>query len=372
MRTLFFLLRKEFLQIMRDKGILRIIFALPFIQLIILPNAANYEMRNISLSIVDLDHSVTSARFINKITSSKYFLLKNTSASYTEALQQIEEDQADLIIVIPGNFEKDIIRDNQAQMMVTANAISGQTAGLSVAYANSIIKDFNNDIRIQWIQNPRLNQLPAVEIQSSNWFNPLLNYKFFMVPGILSILVTMVGFFLSSLNIVREKEIGTIEQMNVTPVKKYQFILAKLIPFWILGLFVLSLGMVIGYVFYGIMPVGNPFIVYSFAAIYLIALLGFGLFTSTFAETKQQAMFIAYFFMTTSILLGGLFAAIENMPDWAQYITYINPISYFIDVLRMVVLKGSGFADLKIHFLIMTGFAVVLNSLAILNYKKTN
>jgi len=372
MRTLFFLLQKEFLQILRNKAILPIIFVVPFIQLIILPNAANYEMRNISLSIVDLDHSVTSARFINKITSSKYFLLKNAPDKYSDALKHVENDDVDLIIEIPKGFERDIIRDNQTQMMLTSNAISGQTAGLSVVYANSIIKDFNNDIRIQWIQNPRINPQPAIEIVSSNWFNPMMNYKYYMVPGILAILVTLVGFILSSVNIVREKEIGTIEQINVTPIKKYQFILAKLIPFWILGIFVLSVGMFISWVIYGIMPVGNPLIVYAFAGLYLIAILGFGLFTSTFAETQQQAMFIAYFFMTTSILLGGLFAAIENMPDWAQYITYINPISYFIDVLRMVVLKGSGFADLKNHFLIMTAFAVILNGLAIFNYKKTN
>lgn len=372
MRTLLFLLRKEFLQVSRNKAILPIIFVMPIIQLILLPYAANYEMKNISLSIVDMDHSMSSQKLINKITSSNYFLLKNSSTTYEEALEQIEKDKVDLIIEIPKGFDQDIIREDKAKIMVTANAISGQTAGLSVSYAGAIIKDFNNEIRLQWIQSPRLNPLPNIEISSSNWFNPLMNYKYFMVPGVLAILVTMVGFFLSSLNIVREKEIGTIEQINVTPVKKYQFILAKLIPFWILGLVVLCVGMLISLIVYGIVPLGNPFIVLSFAGIYLIALLGFGLFTSTFAETQQQAMFIAYFFMTTSILLGGLFASIDNMPDWAQYITYINPISYFIEVLRMIVLKGSGFADLRNHFIIITGFAITLNALAIFNYKKTN
>jgi ABC-2 type transport system permease protein len=328
-------------------------------------------MRNISLSVVDNDHSAASVKLLNKITSSNYFLLKNYSTTYTSALKSIEDDESDLIIEIPKDFEKNLVKEDQAKIMITANAISGQTAGLAVAYSNSIIKDFNNEIRVEWVQAPRLNPMPLIDVQSANWFNPLLNYKYYMVPGILAILVTMVGFFLSSLNIVREKEIGTIEQINVTPVKKYQFILAKLIPFWTLGLLVLSIGMGISWVIYGIMPVGNPLIIYAFASLYLIALLGFGLFTSTFAETQQQAMFIAYFFMTTFILLGGLFAAIENMPDWAQYITYFNPISYFIDMLRMVVLKGSTFADLKNHFIVITAFAIGLNILAILNYKKT-
>jgi len=371
MRTILFLLRKEFLQISRNKSILPIIFVMPIFQLIILPFAANYEMKNISLSIVDMDHSLTSQRFINKITSSKYFLLKEAPNNYNAALKSLENDEADLIIEIPRGFETDLIKENEIKMMVTANAINGQTSGLSVSYANSIIKDFNNEIRVQWIQNPRLNPRPMINITSSNWFNPLMNYKYFMVPGVMAILVTLVGFILSSLNIVREKEAGTIEQLNVTPIKRYQFILAKLIPFWILGLFVLSIGLLISFLLYGIVPEGNILIVYAFAAIYLIALLGLGLIASSNSDTQQQAMFIAYFFMSTAILLGGLFASIDNMPRWAQYITYINPVSYFIDVLRMVILKGSSLYDLRNHFMVITAFALVLNAVAIIGYRKT-
>ena len=371
MRTLKFLLRKEFLQIFRDKLILRMIFALPVIQLIILPYAATYEIKNITLSVVDNDHSEYSRKLINNLTASGYFQLVDYSKTYADALDQVEKDKADLIVEIPEGFERDLIREDETKVLIAANAISGQTAGLAVAYANSIIKDFNNDVRTQWIQQPRLNAIPVIDITSSNWFNTQMDYKYFIVPGILALLVTLVGFLMSSLNIVKEKEVGTIEQLNVSPIKKYQFILSKLIPFWVLGLFVLTIGFLISFIVYGIYPAGSFWVGYLFAGIYLIALLGFGLLTSIYADTQQQAMFISYFFMLIFILLGGLFAPIENMPDWAQYLTYVNPVRYLIEAMRMIVLKGSGFWDLRFHFLIVIGFAIVFNGLAIWNYKKT-
>jgi len=371
MRTLKFLLRKEFLQIFRDKLILRMIFALPVIQLIILPYAATYEIKNISLSVVDHDHSEYSRKLINNFTASGYFQLVDYSRTYNEALDQVEKDKADLIIEIPEGFERDLIRESETKVLLAANAISGQTAGLAVAYANTIVKDFNNEVRTQWIQQPRLNAIPVIDITSSNWFNPQMNYKYFIVPGILALLVTLVGFLMTSLNIVKEKEVGTIEQLNVSPIKKYQFILSKLIPFWFLGLVVLTIGFIISYIIYGIYPAGSFWVGFLFAGIYLIALLGFGLLTSIYADTQQQAMFIAYFFMLIFILLGGLFSPIENMPNWAQYLTYVNPVRYLIEVMRMIVLKGSGLWDLRFHFLIVIGFAIVFNGLAIFKYKKT-
>jgi len=371
MRTLKFLLRKEFLQIFRDKLILRMIFALPVIQLIILPYAATYEIKNITLSVVDNDHSEYSRKLINNLTASGYFQLVDYSKTYADALDQVEKDKADLIVEIPEGFERELIREDETKILIAANAISGQTAGLAVTYANSIIKDFNNDVRTEWIQQPRLNTIPVIDITSSNWFNVQMDYKYFIVPGILALLVTLVGFLMSSLNIVKEKEVGTIEQLNVSPIKKYQFILSKLIPFWVLGLFVLTIGFLISFIVYGIYPAGSFWVGYLFAGIYLIALLGFGLLTSIYADTQQQAMFISYFFMLIFILLGGLFSPIENMPDWAQYLTYINPVRYLIEAMRMLVLKGSGFGDLRFHYLIVIGFAIVFNGLAIWKYKKT-
>lgn len=370
MRTLKFLLQKEFRQVFRNPAILRIIFVMPVIQLLILPWAADYEVKNIKLNVVDHDHSDYSRQLISKVTSSGYFQLQDFNNSFNDALYNIEKDNADIVLEIPAQFEKDLVKEDKASLFIAVNAINGVKANLGAVYLRSIIQDYNREVRLKWIQLPRFSPETNIEITSSNWFNPLMNYKYFMVPGILVILVTMVGSFLASLNIVKEKEIGTIEQINVTPVKKYQFILGKLIPFWVLGLIVLSLGLLISRLAYSIIPVGNLFTIYVFAAVYLLAVLGLGLLVSTFTGNQQQAMLISFFMMMVFILLSGLYTSIASMPVWAQWITKFNPVSYFIEVMRMVVLKGSGLGDIKYHLLIMLGFAVVLNASAVLRYHK--
>ncbi|MEO5561998.1 MAG: ABC transporter permease [Chitinophagaceae bacterium] len=370
MRTLKFLLQKEFRQVFRDPGILRIIFIMPMIQLLILPWAADYEVKNIQLSVVDHDHSSYSQQLISKITASGYFQLQDYSNSYANSLHDIENDKADLILEIPASFEKKLIKEDESELFMAVNAINGVKANLGGSYLRSIIQDYNKEVRLQWIQFPRFSPETNIEVTSSNWFNPLMNYKFFMVPGILVILVTMVGSFLASLNIVKEKEIGTIEQINVTPVKKYQFILGKLIPFWVLGLLVLTVGMVISRIAYGITPAGSFFTIYVFAAVYLLAVLGLGLLISTFTTNQQQAMLISFFLMMIFILLSGLYTSIDSMPEWAQWITKFNPVSYFIEVMRMVVLKGSSLADIKHHLFTVLGFGIVLNTWAVFSYRK--
>ena len=370
MRTLKFLLQKEFRQVFRDPSILRIIFVMPMIQLLVLPWAADYEVKNIQLSVVDHDHSTYSQQLINKITSSEYFILEDYSPSYNHSLQDIEKDKADLVLEIPASFEKNLVKENESVLFLAVNAINGVKANLGGAYLRSIIQDYNREVRLKWIQLPRFSPETNIEVTSSNWFNPLMNYKFFMVPGILVILVTMVGSFLASLNIVKEKEIGTIEQINVTPVKKYQFILGKLIPFWVLGLIVLSIGLLISRLFYGITPAGSFLTIYVFAAVYLLAVLGLGLLISTFTSNQQQAMLISFFMMMIFILLSGLYTSIDGMPEWAQWITRFNPVSYFIEVMRMVVLKGSNLSDIQPHLLKVLGFAVVLNTWAVFSYRK--
>lgn len=370
MRTLKFLLQKEFRQIFRDPSILRLIFIMPVIQLLILPWAADYEMKNIRLSVVDKDHSDYSRKLIAKITSAGYFILNDYSRSFDQSFAQIEKDKSDLILEIPQSFEQELVKEDKAKLFIAGNAINGVKANLGSAYLRNIIQDYNREVRLQWIQLPHFNAETQIEVVSANWYNPLMNYKYFMVPGILVILLTMIGTNLTAINIVREKEIGTIEQINVTPVKKYHFVLGKLIPFWIIGLFVLTLGLLIARLVYGIIPVGSFITIYIFAAIYLLAVLGLGLLVSTYASTQQQAMLVSFFIMMICILLGGLYTSIDSMPVWAQWITRFNPVAYFIEVMRMVVLKGSRLTDIKYHLLIMTGFAVVLNSWAIFSYRK--
>ena len=343
---------------------------MPSIQLLILPLAADYEIKNVNVCVVDLDHSQYSYKLVNKIKASGYFNLVDYTESYDKALDYVEHDKADLVLQIPSLFEKQLIREDKATLFMALNAINGVKANLGGAYLRSIINDFNGEVRMEWVQLPRVNPQPMIQISSINWFNPLMNYQIFMVPGILVILVTMVGSFLSALNIVKEKEIGTIEQINVTPIHKYQFILGKLIPFWILGLTILTIGLILSRIFYGIIPVGHVLTIYVFAGVYLLGVLGLGLLLSTYSQTQQQAMLISFFLIMIFILLGGLYTSIDSMPEWAQTFTKFNPVSYFIDVMRMVVLKGSSLYDIRYHLLIVAVFGVVLNTWAVINYKK--
>ena len=373
MRTLQFLLRKEFKQIFRNRALLPVIFVMPVIQLLIMPLAANYEVKNINISVVDNDHSTYSQKLISSITASGYFKLAGYSNSYNQAFKQIESEKADLVLEIPHGFEKNIVRENKQQLFIAVNAINGTKAGLGGSYLATIITNFNNGIRLNWQQPQAFNQSPAITVTSSNWFNTFLYYPFFMVPGILVVLVTMVCTYMCSLNIVKEKEIGTIEQINVTPIKKHHFILGKLIPFWVIGMFVFSVGLfVVGRLVYGIIPLGSIGVLYAFLSLYLVALLGLGLLISTYSETQQQAMSVAFFFIMIFLLMSGLFTPVDSMPNWARMIAKFNPVTYFIEVMRMVVLKGSGFSDIKNQFFIMIAFAVVLNGWAILNYRKTS
>ena len=370
MRLLKFLLQKELRQIIRDPAIIVILFIMPMIQLLILPLAADYEIKNINLGVVDQDYSAYSRILVNKIISSGYFRLKDYSPSFKQGMKAIELDKTDLILEIPPHFERDLVKDNVSTLFVAVDAINGVKAGLGGAYLQQIIQDYNLQVRMQWVQAPRMDPQPTIDIASSDWYNPNMNYRVFMVPGILVVLVTMIGSSFAANNIVREKEMGTIEQINVSPIKKYQFILGKLIPFWMLAISVLTIGLIIARFVYGIVPVGSYFTIYAFAAIYLVAILGLGLLLSTYAQTQQQSMLVSFFVTMIFNLMSGLYTPVESMPVWAQWVTRFNPVSYFIEVMRMVMLKGSGLADIGFQIVVVIGFAIFFNGWAILNYSK--
>ncbi len=373
MRTIMVLLQKEFRQIFRNKAILPLIFVMPTVQLLVLPLAADYEVKNIKLAVVDQDHSPYSALLISKITGSGYFQLTHFGNSFQEGFKTMETDKADLVLSIPGGFEKDLIKEQHNTVFIAVNAINGVKAGLGGSYLAKIIQEYNADINLDWNQVIQNGSEQKIETLSSAWYNPGMNYNFFMVPGILAALVTMMGTYMTSLNIVKEKEVGTIEQINVTPVKKVHFILAKLIPFWVIGMFVFSVGLfIIANLVYGISSQGSVLLLYLFLGVYLIAILGLGLLVSTYSETQQQAMSITFFFVMIFMLMSGLFTPIDSMPAWARAISYLSPLTYFIDVMRMIVLKGSGFSDLSNQFYLILFFALVLNVWATLNYRKTN
>lgn len=373
MKTLLFLLQKEFRQILRDTVILRMIMAVPVVELLILPLAADYEIKNINITVVDHDHSAYSRDLTSRIMASGYFRLAGFGESFKSGFAQMETDETDLVLEIPQSFEKDLVNGEKGKLFIAVNAINGTKANVGAAYLGRIIAQYNQNIRTEMAPAPKNAALPTIEITNSNWFNKYLNYPHFMVPGILVLLVTMVGALMCSLNIVKEKEIGTIEQINVTPIRKHHFILGKLIPFWVIGMFVFSVGLfLIARLVYGIIPQGSILLLYGFLSVYLVAILGVGLIISTYANTQQQAMSLAYFFLMIFILMSGLFTSIDSMPEWARWIARFNPVTWFIEVMRMIVLKGSGFHHIRLHFVVMTGFAIFFNAWAIINYKKTS
>ncbi len=371
MRTLKFLLQKEFRQIFRNPNLLRMMFMTPIIQLIILPQAANFTIRNINIAFVDLDHSAYSQRLMNKVLSSGYFRLAGLSSTYDKAYKLIENDKADIVVEIPEGFESKLNTEGAQTLSVSVNAINGVKAAVGSGYLNNIILDFNKDIQVDWVQPATMNPMPEIATVSSYWYNPTLSYYLFMVPGILVLLVTLVGGNMTSQNIVREKEVGTIEQINVTPIKKYHFILGKLIPFWILGIIVFTIGLVIARILYGIIPLGSVLLLYFFVSVYLIAIMGFGLLVSTYSDTPMQANSLTFFFVQIFNMMSGLFTPIDSMPGWAKLITDIIPVSYFIEVMRMIVIKGSRFHDIIPHLVAVAVMGIVLNGWAMLNYRKT-
>ena len=375
MRTLKFLLQKEFKQILRNTVILRLIFIAPILQLLVLAFAVDYEIKNIKLFFVDQDGSQFSGLLYSQFNASEYFVIEDYSLNIEDAKEAIHRGKCDLVVNIPQHFEQNLYRNQTGGIQLIANAIDGTKAGLSTNYASEIIRDFNQliikqyGVRSNLLINPEFKQ---IETNYTYWYNPELNYQAYMVPGILVLLVTMIGAFMSSMNIVREKELGTIEQINVTPIKKYHFIIGKTVPFWIIGMLEFGFGLILAKIVFDIPMVGSLLTLFTFAGIFLFVVLGIGLLISTVTETQQQAMFISWFFLVIFILLGGLFTAVENMPTWAQRLTYFNPIRYFIEVNRLVLLKGAGIQDILRHFIIMAGFILAFNSLAIFRYRKVS
>ncbi|MFK5890071.1 MAG: ABC transporter permease [Flavobacteriaceae bacterium] len=373
MKTILFIIQKEFKQIFRNKGMLPIIFVLPLLQLVILSNAATFEVKNIKFSYIDHDNTSFSRALIDKFESSTYFNVLADFKSVKTANAAMLAGEVDVILEIPSHFERDLLKDKKSNLSVTINAIDGAAAGVENVYINQIVQSFNKNALVALMQPSDAKNIPKSIINiPSFWYNKTLNYKTYMVPGILVLLVTMITLFLSGMNIVREKEIGTLEQINVTPVKKYQFIIGKLFPFWIIGFGLLSIGLIISKVLFNVPMIGSIGLLYFFTAFYLLVILGMGFFISNFTDTQQQAMFIAWFFVVIFILMSGLFTPIESMPEWAQMLTEFNPIKYFVEVMRMVMLKGSSFTDIFPQFIKTLLYAVIMNGLAVYSYKKVN
>ena len=371
MRTILFLIRKEFIQIFRNKFIGRAIFGVPLVQLLILVPAVTFEIKNVNLAIIDRDMSVESRTLVNQLKGSTFFKLKYSPSSEEEANSLMDREKCDLVLQIPSGFGRDIGNGSTANIIASVNAINASNAQLIWVYLNGVVRDYNLNLLERNRIGTTFKPQPQIAVTNRYWYNEMLNYKHYMLPGILCILVTAIGFLLAGLNFVREKEIGTIEQINVTPVRKYQFITGKMVPFLIIGLLDLAAGMVIGKLLFNVPFEGSITVLFLSATIFMTAILGLALFISTFSDTQQQFMFIAFFFLIIFVLMSGIFTPADSMPIWAQKFNLVNPVAYLMRINRMVMLKGSTIGDISTDIWSLLVIAVCFTFFAVIRYRKT-
>lgn len=374
MGTLKYLIEKEFKQTLRNSIIPKLMIVYPIMVMLIFPWAINFEVKNIKVSVVDHNNSSYSQRLIQKVDASKYFIINNITSNYNEAMLDIEQSDADIILEIQPSFDKDIVKNKTAEVMLSANSVNGTRGLLGNAYLSQILNDYSSELRSELAHKgtPTRQKMSFISVIPQYKFNENLDYKVFMIPALMVMMVTLICGILPALNIVSEKENGTIQQINVTPVNKYQFILAKLIPYWVIGFIILSIAFVVVGLLYGIWPAGGFLPLYVSSLVFIVGISGLGLIISNYSETLQQAMFLAFFFILIIILLSGLFTPIASMPTWAQVVARSNPLSYFMEIMRMIYLKGSSYSGIAAPLLSLLGFAFGFNLWAVLSYSKSN
>ena len=365
MRVFIVLVQKEFLQIRRNSFLPRLIIAFQILVMLLMPLIMTMDVRNVNVAVVDLDRSTTSRRIASHINASEYLTLAQTSAEYPLAMEVLEQGAVDVIVQIPDNFERDMTVATPERISITANAVNATKGGMGMQYVVQTIARTLAELRGE--KSPaKLSELVTIE----NRYNPTLNYRHYMIPALMIILFILICGFLPALSIVGEKESGTIEQINVTPISRFMFVLSKLVPYWIIGLFVVTVAMLVARLVYGLAPVGSTGAIYFGALLFILTISGFSLTIANFSETMQQTMFVMFFFIMTFMLMSGLLTPIDSMPVWAQRFTLILPPRYFVEVLRSVYLKGTTMAELWTNYAALGIFAVIFNTLAALTYKK--
>ena len=322
--TLKYLIQKEFLQIRRNAFLPKLIIMFPIVIMCVMPWVMQMEVKNIVVDVVDIDHTVDSQRLVQQIAASNYFIFGGQKATYAEAIKDIEKGKADVILEI---------RDGK--YLIAANAVNGTKGSMGSAYLSQILRGSSSFL------------LPPSS--TTTLYNKGQDYKLFMIPALFAIVMMLMTGFLPTLNIVGEKEAGTIEQINVTPVSKWSFILAKLIPYWLIALFVITVCLLLALFF-----------------------SSFGLIVSNYSDTMQQAMFVMWFFVVSIMLLSGLFTPTRSMPQWAYLTTYINPMHYFIDAIRTVFIRGGGLHETAHQVLALAGIGTLMGCWAVQSYKKNS
>lgn len=376
MKTLKFLIEKEFKQMFRNPLIPRLIVLFPTMVLLVFPWAVSFEIKNIKIDVVDHSKSIYSQRLTDKIAASQYFILNDTPLDYHTAVMNMESGETDMILEIPSSFDIDLVKSRASEVGMAVNSVNGTQGLLGSNYIMQIVNDFSSELRVELMQTvppqsrASMKRMPKVDIIPRFKYNPELDYKNFMIPGFMVLLLTILCGILPALNIVMEKENGTINQINVTPVSKINFILAKLIPYWVVGIVVMIISITLSFLIYGLWPAGGVAAVLLSAIVFIISVSGLGIIISNYSETMQQASFLVMFFILILVLLGGMFTPVSSMPAWAQVIAAGNPFTYLTTTFRMLYLNGSTLAEVSGNLLILGIIAVLLNGWAVFSYKK--
>ena len=372
MRKIFSIIKKEFLQVFRDRAMLAIIFVMPILQLLILGYSISTDIKHIPIVICDLDNTLTSRNLIRDFQYSGYFDIIDYETDRHDLSKYLDTGRATIALSIPLNFAKNLRRNVRPEVQLLIDGQDSNSSLIALGYANNIIQAFTREhLEKQAMRSPSSRRfLKAIEIESRIWYNPDLRAKNYMVPGIIVLLLTIITTILTAMGIVREKEIGTLEQLMVSPIKSQQLIIGKTVPFAILGLMEMAFAILVAKLWYNIPITGNLIVLVLFAFVFIFTTLGLGIFISTIAQTQQQAMFLAWFIMVFAILMSGFLFPIENMPNVLQYVTYINPVRYFIVVVRDLFLKGSGLRYLWSQGVIMTIFSILIIALSTVRFHK--
>ena len=368
MRRILYLAQAEVLHIIRDHVLLAQVLVVPVVQLLVLSNAATFEIRNTPIHVVDLDRTTASRGVVNRLAANGHFEIVDDTPSVDRADEGLLRGTVTMAVVIPHDFEASLVRTGVGQVQLSVNAEKGSAAGIVQTYALRVLAGYASELSSRRLpSNP---PTPRIDVRVRPLYNVTQNYKHYMVPGILVALMTIIGTLLSAQNIAREKELGTLEQLNVTPITRGQFIIAKLLPFWVLGLVELSLGLLVGKLVFGIPMRGSVPMLYGVAGVYLAVALGIGLWISTLVETQQQAMFVTFFIVNIYLLMSGLFTPVDSMAPWVRTVSMINPVRHFVTISRAILMKGAGPAEIAQPFFILLGTAVLVLIFAVRQYQK--
>ena len=367
MKALKALLRKEFLEFFRNPVYPRMSFIFPLVIMLIIPLVATLDVHHLEMAVVDDDNSSASRRIIEKFDASPYFTLHNVRFTYAEALEGIDRGDIDMVVSIPRDFGKSIMRGEPKKVEINANGVNAIKGALGSGYAAQIVTAAMSEI----VEEAGLPQ-PSASISLINYFNPTLNFEFFMIPALTVLLIILISGVFPALNLVLEKQNGTIQQINVTPVSKLTFVLSKMIPYWLVGLVVLTIALLVGWIIYGMVPAGNLLTIYFVSMLFILVMSGLGMIIANYSNALQQAMFVMFFIYVVFVLMSGLLTPIDSMPEWAQVITFGMPSRYYIDAMRDLCQKGTPLSEIQLDTIMLAGFAILFNLFAILTYKKTD